>query len=102
MRFEHIEARPWADRARGELNATGEHVARSDATTAERLTPQEFQVATLVADGLTNRETAARLYLSQKTIEFHLGRVYRKLDVRTRGELIRLFSTNSHDFTSQG
>jgi DNA-binding CsgD family transcriptional regulator len=102
VRFEHIEARPWADRARGELNATGEHVARSDATTAERLTPQEFQVATLVADGLTNRETAARLYLSQKTIEFHLGRVYRKLDVRTRGELIRLFSTNSHDFTSQG
>jgi DNA-binding CsgD family transcriptional regulator len=84
------------------LNATGEHVSRGDATTAERLTPQEFQVATLVAEGLTNRETAARLYLSQKTIEFHLGRVYRKLDVRTRGELIRLFSTNSHDFTSQG
>lgn len=91
-RFERVEALPWAERATSELRATGERVHRRDPTAAERLTPQEFQIATLVAEGLTNREVAARLFLSPKTIEFHLTAVFRKLDVRTRGELIRVFA----------
>ncbi len=93
--FERLDARPWAERARIELRATGEHVYRRDPTAAERLTPQEFQIALLVAEGLTNRDVSARLFLSPKTVEFHLGRVYRKLDVRSRGELIRLFAVQA-------
>lgn len=90
--FERVEAGPWAERARIELRATGEHVTQRDPTAAEYLTPQEFQIATLVAEGLTNREVAVRLFLSPKTVEFHLGRVFRKLDIGSRGELIRLFA----------
>ena len=91
--FERIEASPWIDRTRIELRATGEHLPRRDATPVEQLTPQEFQVAKLVAEGLTNREVAARLFLSTKTVEFHLSRAFRKLGTRSRGELIRLFAT---------
>ena len=90
-----LGARPWAERARNELRATGEHVNRRDPTAAERLTPQEFQIALLVAEGLTNRDVGARLFLSPKTIEFHLSRVFRKLDVRSRGQLIRLFAAQA-------
>jgi DNA-binding NarL/FixJ family response regulator len=93
--FERLEAVPWAERARIELRATGEHVYRRDPTAAERLTPQEFQIALLVAEGLTNRDVAARLFLSPKTVEFHLSGVFRKLAVRSRGELIRLFATQT-------
>jgi DNA-binding CsgD family transcriptional regulator len=96
--FERLEARPWAERARVELRATGEHVYKRDPTAAERLTPQEFQVATLVAEGLTNREAGARLFLSPKTVEFHLGGVFRKLGVRSRGELIRLFAVEAPEY----
>ncbi len=95
--FDDLGARPWAERARNDLRATGEHVHRRDPTAAERLTPQEFQIALLVAEGLTNRDVGARLFLSPKTIEFHLSRVFRKLDVRSRGELIRLFASQVPD-----
>jgi DNA-binding CsgD family transcriptional regulator len=90
--FERMDAQPWADRARNEIRATGERVSRRDATAVEGLTPQEFQIAALVAEGITNREVAGRLYLSPKTVEFHLSHVYRKLHVRSRGELIRLLA----------
>ena len=53
------------------------------------LTAQELQVALIVARGSTNRETAAALFLSPKTVEFHLGNTYRKLGVRSRAELVR-------------
>ena len=53
------------------------------------LTPPELQVAALVAGGATNREAAAALFLSVKTIEFHFGHVYRKLGIRSRTELVR-------------
>ena len=96
-KLDGLGARPWADRARNELRATGEHVYRRDPTAAERLTPQEFQIALLVAEGLTNRDVGARLFLSPKTVEFHLSRVFRKLDVRSRGELIRLFAVQAPD-----
>ena len=88
--FEHLEASPWAERARAELRASGERLRRQrDADTADELTPQELQIAMLVAEGKTNREAGAQLFLSPKTIEWHLGRVYSKLGIRSRTELSR-------------
>jgi DNA-binding CsgD family transcriptional regulator len=90
--FERVGAEPWAHRARRELAATGERrtTPSPDAgAPQESLTPQEVRVAFAVADGLTNAEVAQMLFLSVKTVEFHLSRVYRKLDVRSRGGLAR-------------
>jgi DNA-binding CsgD family transcriptional regulator len=89
MRFERIGAQPWVERCRAELRASGEHIRRKDPTVAERLTPQELQIALVIADGLTNRDAASRLFLSPKTIEFHLTRIYRKLEIHSRSELVR-------------
>ncbi len=77
--FERLGARSWTDRARQELTVGGPG--------AERLTAQEHRVALLVARGSTNREVADALFLSQKTIEFHLRNVFRKLGLRSRAEL---------------
>ena len=85
--FNRLDARPWADRARAELTATGETVRRRDPTTIDELTPQELQIALLLAGGKTTRETAAALFLSPKTVEYHLRHVYLKLDIHSRGEL---------------
>jgi DNA-binding CsgD family transcriptional regulator len=90
--FERLGARSWVERARAELRATGEQQARRTETAAEQLTPHELQVAVLVAQGMTNREAAAALFLSPKTIEYHLGQIYRKLDVRGRSQLARLMA----------
>jgi DNA-binding CsgD family transcriptional regulator len=90
--FERLGARPWAERARAELRASGERLRPRKPTAHEQLTPQELQVSLAAADGLTNKEIGARLFLSPKTVEFHLGRAYRKLDVRSRAELIKLFA----------
>ncbi|HEV8555708.1 MAG TPA: LuxR C-terminal-related transcriptional regulator, partial [Actinophytocola sp.] len=90
--FERLHAEPWADRTRNELTATGEAMRRRPGTSAvEELTPQEYQVARGVVEGSTNREVATALFLSAKTIEFHLGNVYRKLGVRSRTELAYRF-----------
>jgi len=89
--FEELDARPWAERARGELRATGETRQRRKDWEHERLTPQELQIVLHVARGLTNREVGAALFLSHKTIEFHLGRIYRKLGIRSRAGVIRRF-----------
>ncbi|MGW1214448.1 LuxR C-terminal-related transcriptional regulator [Streptomyces sp. NPDC002499] len=86
--FERLGAVVWAERCRRELTATGETVrARSEPSGSEDLTPQEFQVAQAVARGATNKQAASALFLSPKTVEFHLGNVYRKLGVRNRTEL---------------
>jgi DNA-binding CsgD family transcriptional regulator len=83
--FERLGAAPWADRAARELGLRGK---RSPAGgSAGPLSPKELQVALLVARGATNREAAAALFLSPKTIEAHLSRVYAKLRVRSRTEL---------------
>ena len=58
----------------------------------EQLTPQELQIALQVAEGKTNKEVGAALFLSHKTVEFHLSRIYRKLDIPSRAELIRRFA----------
>jgi DNA-binding CsgD family transcriptional regulator len=86
--FEKYGAVPWAERARGELRASGA-VLRSRPRAGLELTEAELRVALLAADGLTDREICGQLYLSPKTVEFHLGRVYRKLGVRGRTELAR-------------
>jgi DNA-binding CsgD family transcriptional regulator len=91
--FERLGARPWAERARAELRATGGQAGgRRAQAAAEQLTPHELQIALLVAQGMTNREAAAALFLSPKTIEYHLGQIYRKLDVRGRAQLARLMA----------
>jgi DNA-binding CsgD family transcriptional regulator len=90
--FERLGAAPWAERARSELEATGEQLRRGDDHPSQRLTPQELQVALVVARGATNREAGAALFLSPKTIETHLGRVYRKVGVRSRTELAALLA----------
>jgi DNA-binding CsgD family transcriptional regulator len=88
--FEDVGAAPWADRARQELRASGESARRRDGSPATALTPQELQVARLVAEGLPNREVAARLFVSPRTVEFHLRNVFAKAGVTSRAELARL------------
>ena len=85
--FDRLGAGPWAERARRELAATGVRARRRVPETGNELTAQELQVALIVASGASNREAAAALFLSTKTIEFHLARIYRKLGLRTRTEL---------------
>jgi DNA-binding CsgD family transcriptional regulator len=88
--FAHIGATPWAERAAGELRATGETARRRDPSTLDELTPQERQVARLVAEGTSNRDIAARLFLSPRTVEYHLGKVFRKLGLSSRTQLAAL------------
>jgi DNA-binding NarL/FixJ family response regulator len=88
--FERLGATPWAERARAELRATGESFRRRDPTALETLTPQEYQVARFVAAGGTNRDVAAQLFLSHRTVSYHLHNVYRKLGVASRTELARV------------
>ncbi len=90
--FESLGAAPWSERARSELRASGERLRRREAIEAEQLTPQELQIALQVAEGKTNKEVGAALFLSHKTVEFHLSRIYRKLDMSSRAELIRRFA----------
>ena len=79
--FHQLGAASWAERARLELAATGETTRKRDPSTLDQLTPRELQVALDLASGLTTREAASKLYLSPKTIEFHLRSVYRKLGI---------------------
>ncbi len=85
--FERLGAAPWADVAAVELAATGETARRQDAVGLDRLTAQERQIAQMLAGGRTTRETAAALFLSPKTVEYHLRHVYTKLDLSSRAEL---------------
>jgi DNA-binding CsgD family transcriptional regulator len=76
-----------ASRARDELGRSGARLMREPARGVEGLTPSEVRVAELAAEGLTNREVAQALFVSEKTVETHLGRVYRKLDIKSRHAL---------------
>ena len=95
--FERLDARPWIDRARAELAATGVTVRRRDPSTIDDLTPQELQIAVLLAGGKTTRENATALFLSPKTIEYHLRHVYQKLAIHSREELGRTLATGLPD-----
>jgi DNA-binding CsgD family transcriptional regulator len=88
-RFEQLNARPWAERARVELRAAGRTARKRDPSTVLQLTPQEMQVARFVARGLHTREVAAQLFLSTRTVDFHLRNVFAKLGISSRTELAR-------------
>jgi DNA-binding CsgD family transcriptional regulator len=87
--FEGAGATLWAERARAELHATGETARKRDVSTLDALTPQELRVARLVATGSSNKDVAAQLFLSRRTVEYHLGKVFTKLGVASRVELAR-------------
>jgi len=78
----------FAERARSELLATGERVRKRSAETLEGLTPQELQIARLARDGLSNPTIGARLFLSPRTVEWHLRKVFTKLGIRSRQDLL--------------
>ena len=88
--FREFGVEAFGDRARIELEATGERIRPRAAASESELTSQEFQVARLAAQGITNREIAARLFIGQSTGEYHLVKVFRKLDVRSRTQLAHL------------
>jgi DNA-binding CsgD family transcriptional regulator len=88
--FDGLDARAWADRAAVELRATGATARKRDASTRGDLTPQELQIVRLVAEGKTNPEVAAHLFLSPKTVQYHLRKVFVKLEISARSELVRL------------
>jgi RNA polymerase sigma factor (sigma-70 family) len=77
----------FAERARIELRATGDQARERTPDALDQLTPQEAQISRLVAEGHTNREIAAQLFISPSTVEYHLGKAFRKLDVKSRTQL---------------
>jgi DNA-binding CsgD family transcriptional regulator len=77
----------FAERALVELRATGEHARKRSVDTTNELTPQEAQISRLVAEGATNIEIAAKLFISPSTVEYHLHKVFRQLGVRSRTQL---------------
>jgi DNA-binding CsgD family transcriptional regulator len=87
--FVTIGMEAFAERARGELQATGERVRRRAVEARDDLTAQELQIARLARDGLSNPEIGARLFLSPRTVEWHLRKVFTKLGIRSRRELSR-------------
>ena len=89
--FDQLGAAPWSARAAADLRAAG--ARRRRATDPDDLTAQEVRVAMAVAGGATSRQVAAEMFLSPKTIEFHLTRVYRKLGIRSRAELATAVAT---------
>jgi DNA-binding CsgD family transcriptional regulator len=90
--FESMGAPLWANRVRAEL-ARAEVVPTHDLT----LTPSERRVAELAASGMTNKDVATALFISPKTVEANLGRIYRKLGIKTRAELGRIFGDSQYD-----
>jgi DNA-binding CsgD family transcriptional regulator len=92
--FERLGAQPWIRQADAELAATGETARRRDVSTLDQLTPQELRIARLLADGMTTREAAAAIFVSPKTVEYHLGHAYRKLAIHSRDELAAALDTS--------
>jgi DNA-binding CsgD family transcriptional regulator len=96
--FERLGARPWTERVRAELRASGQTARRRDPGTWEQLTPQELQVVLLAGRGLTNQQIAEQLYVSRHTVGYHLHKVYAKLGITSRVELRELgFSDSPSD-----
>ncbi len=95
--FSDFGMEAFAERARIELEATGEHARKRTFDTIGQLTPQEAQISRLVAQGHTNREIAAQLFISPSTVEYHLRKAFRKLGVKSRTQLARLVSTTGSD-----
>jgi DNA-binding NarL/FixJ family response regulator len=88
--FDRLDATPWAELASTELRATGETARKRDPSTTTQLTPQELQIARFVAEGATNRTIADHLFLSPRTVDYHLHKIFTKLGLSSRAELMRL------------
>jgi DNA-binding CsgD family transcriptional regulator len=97
--FETMGAEAFAARTRIELEATGERARKRTAETRSDLTSQEAQIAALTAEGLTNRDVAARLFISPSTVEYHLRKVFQKLGVVSRAQLARSLQTEPTTLT---
>jgi DNA-binding NarL/FixJ family response regulator len=95
-----IGMKAFAERARGELLATGERVRKRTVETRDELTPQERQIARLARDGLSNPEIGARLFLSPRTVEWHLRKVFAKLGIRSRRELATALPDSDSELVS--
>ncbi|MET3992809.1 DNA-binding CsgD family transcriptional regulator/tetratricopeptide (TPR) repeat protein [Bradyrhizobium sp. S3.9.2] len=85
--FDALGASPWSDRAREELRASGETSRRRTEQVWDTLTPQELHIAQLAAEGLSNKEIGARLYLSHRTVGYHLHRIFSKAGITSRSGL---------------
>jgi DNA-binding CsgD family transcriptional regulator len=94
--FSRMGAEAFADRARRELLATGETVRKRAGGTLEALTPQEVHVAMMARDGHTNPEIGERLFISPRTVEYHLHKVFQKLGIAGRRDLRDAFAERSH------
>ena len=99
--FDSMGMEAFAGRARAELRATGEHARPRGPGAPELLTAQEEQIARLVAEHLSNREIAARLFISASTVEYHLRKIFRKLDVSNRAQLARTFRNDKESPSQQ-
>ncbi len=88
--FQRMGVSPWEARAQAELRASGETARKRDPTTRDQLTPQELQISRLVASGMTNPDVAAKLFLSPRTVDYHLRKVFTKLAIASRAELSRV------------
>jgi DNA-binding NarL/FixJ family response regulator len=95
--FQQLGASVWANRARDELRAAGEATGSPAPDELALLTPQELRIATAVGDGATNREIAAQLFLSPRTVDYHLRKVFQKLGISSRADLIRLAAIDRGD-----
>jgi DNA-binding CsgD family transcriptional regulator len=89
----------FAERARAELLATGEHVRVRGFDTLDELTPQELQIARLASDGRSNPEIGGQLFLSPRTVEWHLRKVFSKLGISSRRELRKALPATDHAVT---
>jgi DNA-binding CsgD family transcriptional regulator len=88
--FAHMGVEVFAERARRELQATGETARTRTHETRDVLTPQEAQIARLARDGLSNPEIGAQLFISPRTVQYHLHKVFQKLDITSRNQLSRI------------
>jgi ATP/maltotriose-dependent transcriptional regulator MalT len=90
--FSALGVTVWADRAAAELRASGESAQAPESNGLESLTPQELQIVRFVSQGSSNRDVAAKLFISPRTVEYHLYKVYPKLGISSRTQLITAFS----------
>src|SRR5262249_40874082 len=95
--FDALGAAPWSERARRELRAAGEASHPRVGQVLDALTPQELQIAELAAKGLSNKEIAAKMYLSHRTVGYHLGAVFSKMSITSRVQLSRALVADARD-----